>query len=47
MQLVVLSLVNALVITFILLRPSLVLRVLGQIARFIARLLRRVPGALQ
>ncbi|MBL8133430.1 MAG: hypothetical protein JNL42_16335 [Anaerolineae bacterium] len=46
-QLVVLSVVNAFVIALLLMRPSLVLQVLGVVARFVARLLRRVPGVLQ
>lgn len=46
-QLVVLSFVNALVITFLILRPTLVLQFIGRVARFVVKILRRIPGFLQ
>ncbi|MDZ4768168.1 MAG: hypothetical protein SGJ24_03495 [Chloroflexota bacterium] len=46
-QLAVISAVNAALFTILILRPTLVLQFLGRIARWVARLLRRVPSALQ
>jgi hypothetical protein len=47
LQLIMLSLVNAIIFTFLILRPSLVLQVIGIVARWLARVLRSVPRFLQ
>lgn len=46
-QLIVLSLVNALIFTFLILRPTLVLQFIGRVARLVVKILRRIPGFLQ
>ncbi|MFN8448725.1 MAG: hypothetical protein U0521_09090 [Anaerolineae bacterium] len=46
-QLVFLSLVNAVLFALIILRPTLVLNFIGIVAKWLARVLRHVPGFLQ
>ena len=47
LQLIMLSLVNAIIFTFLILRPALVLQVIGIVARWLAHVLRSVPKFLQ